>query len=216
MHWLCLVLCGFFPVLASAGFFQDEPVLPTGGEVASSAKPEARIPLPPWPSESDLTLLPVDEPSGRFRYLLDSRHLTIFPEEGTVRYTLVIESAQGVRNVSYEGLQCGTGHYRSYAFGDAAGQQFLPNPRTEWLAVTATGDRYRRVLWRTVLCDATLSLRPVSEIRALLSGRGRPDGRFQGFFNDSEPPYDPRYFVPFPISCTPGMAGFFGHGSGHF
>ena len=39
------------------------------------------------------------------------------PEGFTLRFTLVIVSPSGARNVSYEGMNCSTGERRLYAFG---------------------------------------------------------------------------------------------------
>ncbi|MEY6432588.1 CNP1-like family protein [Thioalkalicoccus limnaeus] len=112
---------------------------------------EGPVILPPWPAEADLIRFPVDGPDRGFHFAIDGRNLAI-GDDGVVRYTLVAESASGVRNVSFEGIRCTPrGQHRIYAYG--SGGRFHPVAGSDWQPISATGpDGYRYDLWRTYLC----------------------------------------------------------------
>lgn len=69
--------------------------------------------LPPLPQESNL--LPF-EVSGNtpLQFAIDRNSLTV-GSDGVVRYTVVVTSPSGARNVNYEGIRCDTYEWRLYA-----------------------------------------------------------------------------------------------------
>jgi hypothetical protein len=69
--------------------------------------------LPPLPQDS--TLLPF-EVSGNtpLQFAIDRNSLTV-GTDGVVRYTVVVTSPSGARNVNYEGIRCDTYEWRLYA-----------------------------------------------------------------------------------------------------
>jgi hypothetical protein len=50
------------------------------------------------------------------QFMIDGESLNV-SGNGVLRFTLVIVSPSGARNVSYEGMNCSTGERRLYAFG---------------------------------------------------------------------------------------------------
>jgi hypothetical protein len=69
--------------------------------------------LPPLPQESNL--LPF-EVSGNtpLQFAIDRNSLSV-GTDGVVRYTVVVTSPSGARNVNYEGIRCDTYEWRLYA-----------------------------------------------------------------------------------------------------
>ena len=69
--------------------------------------------LPPLPQDSNL--LPF-EVSGNtpLQFAIDRNSLTV-GTDGVVRYTVVVTSPSGARNVNYEGIRCDTYEWRLYA-----------------------------------------------------------------------------------------------------
>jgi hypothetical protein len=80
---------------------------------------ESAVVLPSQPKDRDLVRFDVSRLS-RNAFFVDSASLSV-GDDGVVRYTLVIESPSGIRNVSYEGMRCSTAERRVYAFGGAGG-----------------------------------------------------------------------------------------------
>ena len=52
-------------------------------------------------------------------------------EDGIARFTLVIESTSGSRNVFFEGYNCGTREYKTYASG-TLDKTFEPIKKPKW------------------------------------------------------------------------------------
>lgn len=100
-----------------------------GGRTAlfeSPGKPEwkeDKLVLPAFPVEADLLPFQVG-PSSNAAFFVDGRSLSL-GSDGIVRYTLVVRTAGGAENVSYEGIRCETAERKLYAVG---------RERTEWIA----------------------------------------------------------------------------------
>ncbi|HIP79432.1 MAG TPA: hypothetical protein EYH07_13355, partial [Kiloniellaceae bacterium] len=100
---------------------------------------EGATQLPPYPPDEGLQPVEVDEPDSQFRYFIDPGSLSIGKDE-VVRYTLIIESKAGARNISYEGMRCDAHQYKTYAFGSSGRWTPLREPR--WLPIRET-ERFR-------------------------------------------------------------------------
>lgn len=73
--------------------------------------------LPPLPQQANL--LPFDVSQNTpLKFFLDSKSVSV-GSDGVVRYTVVITSPTGARNVNYEGIRCDTYEWRLYAGLDA-------------------------------------------------------------------------------------------------
>lgn len=146
-------------------------------------KEQAAGKLPPWPQDADLVEFHTGEPSTPFRYYIDTKSLSVDAQQ-IVRYTVVVESGSGARNVAYEGIRCTpNGQHRIYAYGGSG--KFEPVPDAPWHLVT---DRavppYARDLQRFFLCvPLKFEPRPVKEMPRILSGRGNARDQ-SGFLTD--------------------------------
>jgi hypothetical protein len=118
--------------------FIDTPEAPTPrGVEEGEAWKEADAALPPWPRDEDLVEFRLDNDDRPLRYYIDGKNLRT-GSDGVVRYTLVVESGSGARNLSYEGLRCNArGEHRLYAYG--INRQFMPQPESEWRIIPSRG-----------------------------------------------------------------------------
>lgn len=128
--------------------------------------------LPPYPQESDLMELRLDNPSARFRYFIDGANLRIGTDQ-VVRYTLVVRSRTGAENVSVEGVRCDSAQYRVYAYGMRGG--FTAVSGSDWQRIgPSDADLAQRELQRYYLCQPSqYKPRPPAEMRSALQGQVR-------------------------------------------
>ena len=114
---------------------------------------ENDLKIPPYPDDGDLMELQLDDPNNRFTYYMDEESLSISKNDYVVRYTLVIESKRGTRNIFYEGMRCNTLEYKTYAFGTGKGK-FRPSKKPEWKSMFDSGYKKLRMdLMEFYLCD---------------------------------------------------------------
>jgi hypothetical protein len=114
---------------------------------------ETDIKIPPYPDDSDLMDLEVDRPDDGFTYYIDEKSLSVSDKDYVVRYTMVIQSRRGTRNVFYEGIRCNTREYKTYAFGAGKGK-LRPRRKPEWKPVTETGyTRFRAHMMQYYFCE---------------------------------------------------------------
>lgn len=74
---------------------------------------EAKLPAHPVPGN----LLPFEASAASpHRFYVDAASLSV-GEDGVVRYTLLVRSAGGATNVSFEGIRCETREHKIYAVG---------------------------------------------------------------------------------------------------
>jgi hypothetical protein len=135
---------------------------------------EAAVTLPPWPRDQDLLAFTPEGPESPFKFFIDGKNLRIDEPIAAVRYTLVIESPSGKRNVSYEAIRCTLkGAWKTYAYGSDGA--FAKAPAAEWLPLsTGPSDAYRDDLRRHYLCvPRETRTRPLKDILRALQGRGR-------------------------------------------
>ncbi len=114
---------------------------------------ETKLKLPAYPKDGDLMEMEVDDHSDRFTYYLDEKSLTVSKEDYVVRYTMVVESSRGTRNVFYEGIRCNTEEYKTYAFGAGKGK-LRARKKPEWRPVLETGrTRFRAHMMQYYFCE---------------------------------------------------------------
>lgn len=146
-------------------------------------KEQAGLNLPPWPLDANLVEFQTSDGTTPFRHFIDTKSLSVDAQQ-IVRYTVVVESSGGSRNVAYEGIRCTpTGEYRLYAYGVAG--QFQVVPESGWGPVNAAGvPAYAKDLQRFFLCvPLKFEPRPVKEMPRILGGRGKPRDH-SGFLTD--------------------------------
>jgi hypothetical protein len=125
---------------------------------------EIDVKIPPYPDDSDLMELQLDDPNNRFTYYMDEESLEVSETDYVVRYTLVIESKRGTRNIFYEGMRCNTLEYKTYAFGTGKGK-LRPSRKPEWKSMFDSGYKKLRMdLMEFYLCDPRKLPRKKNEI----------------------------------------------------
>ncbi|MBI3524796.1 MAG: CNP1-like family protein [Betaproteobacteria bacterium] len=80
---------------------------------------ESEVPLPAFPRQENLVEFYVSAPASN-HFFIDAKSVSIGPD-GVVRYTLVVKTAGGATNISYEGIRCSTSEYKLFATGRSDG-----------------------------------------------------------------------------------------------
>lgn len=138
---------------------------------------EAQAQLPDPPKPDNLIEFYVSEVTTN-RFFVDSASLSV-GADGAIRYTAVIKTAAGARNVSFEGIRCGSRERRLYAFGRQ--DNSWSNARNSaWAPLTTTGpSRYQYVLMREYFCPEGIPIRDaVQGLEALRRGASSAGDRY--------------------------------------
>jgi len=97
---------------------------------------------------------------------IDRKSLAV-TSDSIVRYTLVVTSPQGARNVSYEGIRCDPAEWRYFALGRSDGSWAAPS-QAEWQAVEERGyNAIRYTLAKDYFCD--LNGAPLKDANAIFA-----------------------------------------------
>lgn len=177
-HALLLAIPALGLALAPLALAADQGYL-GGGEVErywveEEPRTEQAAAIPPVPEDDDLRPFAVSGLGARRDYAVDSRHLAVGADDIT-RYTVVIRSGGGARNVLHEAVDCVERRYKTYAYGRHDGTfRELPTPQWKTL-VTAGPEAFRFQLARNFLCDAFWRPRPVAEVLERLRYPTRPE-----------------------------------------
>ena len=143
---LLLACCALLPIVTAA---QPRPDLE---EEAGEKKPwvELAVKLPPFFKPENLLQFEPSAASSN-RFYIDPESIAI-GGDGAVRYTLVVRSASGAENVSYEGIRCETREQKYYAFGRRDGT--WSNARSsEWRRIEYKEiNRQHAVLYADYFC----------------------------------------------------------------
>lgn len=97
---------------------------------------EIAVELPALPQAANLLPFGVSNTATQ-RFAVDAKSLTL-GADGVVRYTLVVISSSGARNVTHEGIRCAANERKIYALGHADG----------------TWSRARRDQWEPIVNNA--------------------------------------------------------------
>jgi len=103
---------------------------------AQQAWKEDPLRLPAFPQNADLLPMAVSRAVPE-KILIDSKSISVGNDE-VVRYTVVVESSSGVRNVFYEGIRCDTREYKRYAYGTTE-KTFAPMANSSWQKIYVSG-----------------------------------------------------------------------------
>lgn len=129
--------------------------------------------LPRQPNESDLIAIDAGRIASGTQYLIDLTSLSLKADKVT-RYTVVIESQTGVRNVFHEGIRCKTREYKTYGFVNSQGAFKKISPAS-WKHVFGHGlSDHRAVLHKYYLCDEYGSPNPPKQIVTSLRKSAAP------------------------------------------
>jgi hypothetical protein len=153
---------------------EAEPQVPSSVQEGEGWKEQDTVSLPPWPKDGDLVEFQLDNDSRPWRNFIDGKNLKA-GSDGVVRYTLVVESSSGARNVSFEGIRCSPkGDYKIYAYGTDG--SFRAVPGEEWQGIAGIGgDQLHRELHRHFLCiPLKFQARPKKDMLRALNGHIHP------------------------------------------
>ena len=157
------VLCLMSASLAWGDATPEELSGPAFKFVPGAAWQEKAGDLPPPPKEADLLEVPLGVEGFDFTVYLDGTSL-VLGQDRVLRYTVILESANGVRNGFREGMRCETGEYRRYAYLDGQGH-FDVAGATGWQAISSLGfGRFRTEFFNFHLCNPPVAAWPVETI----------------------------------------------------
>lgn len=133
---------------------------------------EAEAMLPPLPVDADLIPFTVNG-TGAFTFAIDPKSVTVGADK-VVRYTVVIRSQSGARNVNFEGMRCDAGMTRLYATLPTGATEWIPNrseDREAWHRIESNErNAYASTLAREFFCEGhTVAGTPADMVRALKS-----------------------------------------------
>jgi hypothetical protein len=121
---------------------------------------ESIVKTPDYPNDDDLIQVSIDSAGSNFEYFIDGKTLDIGNDD-VVRYSVVIKSTGGAKNVMYEGIRCDTQEYRTYAFGTSEGK-FYAARQSEWKRINnnISGPMaYREQFFNNYFCQSELPLK---------------------------------------------------------
>lgn len=129
---------------------------------------EARIPA--YPRAGDLVPFEAGAVSPH-RFYLDARSLAV-GEDGVVRYTLVVKTAGGATNVTFEGIRCEVRQLKIYAVGHPNGSWARArNP--QWRRIDLQdANHHHHALYAEYLCSGRLPVRSEREVLQKLKHGG--------------------------------------------
>ncbi len=148
-------------------------------------QPESdQITFPQAPRQANLVALDSELTDGRYEYFIDRASVSMGSDQ-ILRYTVVLQSDTGARNVFYEGIRCASSEFKTYAYATESGE-FRPMTSASWrkLSTTAPYD-YRRLLAQRYVCDRDgwpLNEKQVQKRIAQIEPARRRGSRDQGPF----------------------------------
>ena len=127
---------------------------------------EVEVQLPAFPDESNLIPFRVGSRDD-VKYLIDGNSLSI-GVDGVVRYTVLVISASGARNVSYEGMRCAATERRLYAFG-RPDKTWSKARNNRWVRIRGDSSNYIVELFSNYFCKpGGATLRDGDDLRRIL------------------------------------------------
>jgi len=132
---------------------------------------EREVIFPSFPKATNLLPFFVSAATDN-RFFVDADSVSV-GADGVVRYTLVVETTGGVRNISFEGIRCVTKEYFRYAFG-RSDATWSRAKASRWERVQeASGNRHHAALFQDYFCPGGVIVNTVADAIAALK-RGDP------------------------------------------
>ncbi|MEX3935437.1 CNP1-like family protein [Paraburkholderia phymatum] len=121
--------------------------------------------LPPMPQPGKLLPFTVSQ-NTPLQFALDAKSLTV-DSDGVVRYTVVITSPSGARNVNYEGIRCQDYSWKLYAGLNADHDGWDRTVENDWTRIE-NGDlnAYHASLYQDYFCSSKM---PTGKADAILT-----------------------------------------------
>lgn len=128
---------------------------------------EADLPVPDSPTDDSLVPLEIYQMPD-YKYYIDIKSLNVSGGDNVVRYTAVLETPSGIRNVFFEGIRCDNMTYKLYASA-LWGQPLKKTFASEWRNISVVGvNVYRNDLFRYFLCSQSIINGKKSDIVQML------------------------------------------------
>lgn len=170
------LLCAlFFSVTAEAKGPDDYELLLKNkgfdGDFEEKPWVEVEHQLPPAPTTANLIQIDVGALTGN-QFFVDEQSVSYGGDE-VVRYTLVVTTPGGAKNVSYEGMRCATAERRLYAFGRSDGA-WSKAKNNAWVRIQENNlNRQHAALFRDYFCSPGGSVMDTASARRVLP-KGNP------------------------------------------
>lgn len=127
---------------------------------------EIEVKLPAFPKEENLLQFEAGAASQN-RFFLDTKALSI-GSDGVVRYTLIVKTAGGATNISYEGMRCKLDQIKVYAFG-RKNEGWVRARDSQWRRIQNRDiSHYHSVLRRDYFCAGGYGYVPVASVEEAL------------------------------------------------
>lgn len=159
----CLLALALCHAQSPAGTFDDE----------FDVKPwtEIEVHLPAFPEDQDFIPFQVGAISDT-KFMIDGKSLSIGADE-VLRFTAVVISPSGARNISYEGMRCATGERRLYAFGHSD-RTWSKARSNQWVKIRGSSNDHRVELYSNYFCPVGApSIRDADDARRALRYGGQ-------------------------------------------
>lgn len=118
---------------------------------ASDVKEAPLQAMPALPSNSNLLPFTLDTHSD-LNFMVDSKSISV-GKDGVVRYTVVIDTPSGARNIRYEGIHCNSYSWRLYSGTNSDGTAW-DNASTAWTRIeNSPTNGYQASLASNYFCD---------------------------------------------------------------
>ncbi len=135
-----LVLLLAAPPAVAAGFDNDYEEKPWA---------EIEVQLPAYPEKENLISFEVGAKDDS-QYLIDGNSFSL-GADGVMRFTLVVISSAGARNISYEGMRCATSERRFYAFG-RSDKTWSKARGNQWVKIKGDSNNHHVELYSNYFC----------------------------------------------------------------
>lgn len=133
---------------------------------------EIETPFPPAPVRGNLLPLYVSAATAN-KFYIDGSTLSV-GADGVVRYVMVVETPEGGRNVTFEGMRCEARSRRLYASGRLDGT-WSKARKSEWERIQdAYANRQHAALFLEYFCPNGVSVLSAAEARDALVRGGHP------------------------------------------
>lgn len=119
--------------------------------------------LPPLPREQDLIDFDVSQ-NTPLHFAVDAKSLSA-GSDGVIRYTVVITSPSGARNVNYEGIRCENYEWRLYAGLNADHDGWDRSVANDWTRIeNGELNAYHAALYQDYFCESKLPVGTTKKI----------------------------------------------------
>lgn len=154
---------------ASPAFAEDDDYQPPG------QWQEGEVIFPPAPVRANLLPLYVSAATAN-KFYIDGSSLSVGADD-VVRYVMVVETPEGGRNVTFEGMRCEAKSRRIYASGRQDGS-WSKARKSEWVRIQDVyANRQHAALFLEYFCPLGNSVHSAAEARDALVRGGHPDLR---------------------------------------